>query len=86
MNSSLIFFTVYCEGAILCVHRKGVRALENNNLNQFANLLAGLIAKYIDKLDIEEMPQVSAMEKSEETKDIDVISLCEVKQEERSEK
>lgn len=61
-------------------------ALENNNLNQFADLPAGLIAKYIDKLDIEEMPQVSAMEKSEETKDIDVISSCEVKQEERSEK
>lgn len=60
--------------------------MENNNLNQFANLLASLIAKYIDKLDMEEMPQVSAMEKSEETKDIDVISLCEVKQEERSEK
>lgn len=60
-------------------------ALENNNLNQFADLLAGLIAKYIDKLDIEEIPQVSAMEKSEETKDIDVISSCEVKQEERSE-
>ncbi len=61
-------------------------ALENNNLNQFADLLAGLIAKYIDKLDIEEIPQVSTMEKSEETKDIDVISSCEVKQEERSEK
>ena len=60
--------------------------MENNNLNQFANLLASLIAKYIDKLDIEEIPQVSAMEKFEETKDIDVISLCEVKQEERSEK
>lgn len=61
-------------------------ALENNNLNQFADLLAGLIAKYIDKLDIEEIPQVSAMEKSEKTKDIDVISSCEVKQEERTEK
>lgn len=61
-------------------------ALENNNLNQFAYLLAGLIAKYIDKLDIEEISQVSTMEKSEETKDIDVISSCEVKQEERSEK
>ncbi|MCI5698639.1 MAG: hypothetical protein SPH17_05045 [Faecalicoccus sp.] len=60
--------------------------MENNNLNQFADLLAGLIAKYIDKLDIEEIPQVSAMEKSEETKDIDVISSCEVKQEERTEK
>lgn len=61
-------------------------ALENNNLNQFADLLAGLIAKYIDKLDIEEIPQVSAMEKSEKIKDIDVISSCEVKQEERTEK
>lgn len=60
--------------------------MENNNLNQFADLLAGLIAKYIDKLDIEEIPQVYAMEKSEETKDIDVISSCEVKQEERTEK
>lgn len=60
--------------------------MENNNLNQFADLLAGLIAKYIDKLDIEEIPQVSAMEKSEKTKDIDVISSCEVKQEERTEK
>ena len=37
-------------------------ALENNNLNQFADLLAGLIAKYIDKLDIEEIPQVSTIE------------------------
>lgn len=60
--------------------------MENNNLNQFADLLAGLIAKYIDKLDIEEIPQVSAMEKSEKIKDIDVISSCEVKQEERTEK
>ena len=61
-------------------------ALENNNLNQFADLLAGLIAKYIDKLDIEEMPQVSAMEKSGKRKDRDVISLCEAKQEDKAEK
>ena len=61
-------------------------ALENNNLNQFADLLAGLIAKYIDKLDIEEMPQVSAMDKSEERKDRDVLSSCEAKQEDKAEK
>lgn len=60
--------------------------LENNNLNQFADLLAGLIAKYIDKLDIEEMPQVSAMEKSNERKDIDLLSSCEAKQEDKTEK
>lgn len=60
--------------------------LENNNLNQFADLLAGLIAKYIDKLDIEEMPQVSAMEKSNERKDIDLLSSCEAKQEDKAEK
>lgn len=57
-------------------------ALENNNLNQFADL----IAKYIDKLDIEEMPQVSAMDKSEERKDRDVLSSCEAKQEDKAEK
>ena len=61
-------------------------AVENNNLNQFTDLLAGLIAKYIDKLDIEEMPQVSAMDKSEERKDRDVLSSCEAKQEDKAEK
>lgn len=60
--------------------------LENNNLNQFADLLAGLIAKYIDKLDIEEISQVSAMEKSGERKDIDLLSSCEAKQEDKAEK
>ena len=61
-------------------------ALENNNLNQFADLLAGLIAKYIDKLDIEEMPQVSAMEKSGKRKERDILSSCEAKQEDKAEK
>lgn len=60
--------------------------MENNNLNQFTDLLAGLIAKYIDKLDIEEMPQVSVMEKSGERKDRDVLSSCEAKQEDKAEK
>lgn len=61
-------------------------ALENNNLNQFADLLAGLIAKYIDKIDIEEMPQVSAMEKSRETDYKDALSSCEAKPEDKAEK
>lgn len=43
--------------------------LENNNLNQFADL----IAKYIDKLDIEEMPQVYPMEKFGKRKDVDIF-------------
>lgn len=60
--------------------------LENNNLNQFADLLAGLIAKYIDKLDIEEIPQISVMGKSGERKDRDVIFSCEAKQEDKAEK
>ena len=60
-------------------------ALENNNLNQFADLFAGLIEKYIDKLDIEEMPQVSAMEKSGERKDRDILSSCKTKQEDKAE-
>ena len=43
--------------------------LENNNLNQFADL----IAKYIDKLDIEEMPQVYPMEKFGKRNDLDIF-------------
>lgn len=56
--------------------------LENNNLNQFADL----IAKCIDKLDIEEMPQVYPMEKFGKRKDADIFSSCKTKQEDNPEK
>ena len=59
--------------------------MENSKLNQFADLLTNLIAKYIDELDIENMQIKPYKEKDELVKGIKIFCTCEPKKDDNSE-
>ena len=59
--------------------------MEDSKLNQFADLLTNLIAKYMDELDMENMQTKPDKEKDEPVKDIKIFCPCEPTEQDNSE-